>query len=224
VNRYTKAPKYHALNDGDERAAFEILFRTRYAVHHHKSAPLAMERQSYLHHLITQKMCHKGLKDTAALLLHVIRVLKITTPRMIRTSEITTAAKDWAKEHLAHRKGSQCQSAKRFNTAAKGWLRFHGLLKLNQPFYCHFDAQLTAFTAFLVDESGYCVSTIAGIKGPTARFLFWAAEGHHRLLSISYRDLDSFVDQGRAKGWRPATVKCYCSWSARSFVPLDELV
>ena len=210
MDQTNKLSKRHSFKDRDDRAAFEILFRTKYAVSHHRAAPLASERECYMQHLINQKMSHKGLRDTAALLLHVVRVLEITTPRTVHASEIKAAAKDWANESLAHRKSSQCQSAIRFNTAAKGWLRFQGLLKLSQPFLCHFDVELTAFTAFLVDELGYCASTIAGIKGPTARFLFWAAASHDRLSSISYRDLDSFMDQGRAKGWRPATVRCYC--------------
>ena len=155
-------------------------------------------------------MGHKGLRDTAALLLHVVRVLETTTPRTVRASEIKAAVKDWSNEFLTHRKSSQRQSTIRFNTAAKGWLRFQGLLKLSQPFLCHFDVELTAFTASLVDETGYCASTLAGIKGPTARFLYWAAASHDRLSSITYGDLDTFMDQGRAKGWRPATARCYC--------------
>jgi hypothetical protein len=115
------------------------------AIEKHKAAPLREERERFLVHRRALGMRRSNVRGLASALLHVVRLLNLDAPRQVTLLEIETAGELWAvdTEHHLYRK-SRKNSKKVFVTAAKIFLRFHGLLDLQipaQPFFAYGESQ-----------------------------------------------------------------------------------
>src|ERR1700756_2753090 len=77
-------------------------FRKNQAIRRQLDAPLVKERVAYLQSQLEKGVGPKSVRYTAELLLHVIRVLAIATPRQISKIELQEAGTIWAQETLTH--------------------------------------------------------------------------------------------------------------------------
>jgi Enoyl-(Acyl carrier protein) reductase len=135
-------------------------FRTNKAIRRHLDAPLVNERVTYLQSRLERGVGQKSTKDTAELLLHVISQLAIATPRQISRSELLEAGTIWAQQTLTHRPAvANKYSARRFFTAGRGWLRFHGLYNLPELPPGEFSSVYADFIHVLKNKMGYQRST-----------------------------------------------------------------
>ena len=204
-----------------ERAIFESILDKAYAVNHHLAAPLSGQRAAYLQHLGEQGRTRKALKDTAALLLHVSRVLSLDEQKILNPIEIRRGASTWCTEELPHRRSPTKKSAERFYTVANGFLVFHGLKAKSDPLSCSFDPIFFQFQNFLISK-GYQPTTMRSIAPPVRTFLFWMFEQQMHPSSMRIEDIEMYLSQGvSAFRWRPRTLAGKCQ-ALRSFLGFLE--
>jgi integrase/recombinase XerD len=185
------------------------LFKTTRSAQCHRSAPLFNGRDAYLHELVGEGRTRKAVVDTASLLLHVVRVLNLVSPRAVSRFEIKLAAQSWAKEALPHRPSPRKTSADRFYTVAVSFLRFHKLLATADPLASTFDFAFARFQQYVFDK-GYLPTTVSTLLGPIKIFLFWASQRRSRLYLISRGDVQDFLKESRARGLRPRSLVNQC--------------
>lgn len=99
-----------------------------------ESAPLLKEREQYLTYLLQQGAALTKLRRTAAYLVHIVRVMNMTSLRTIGRGEIDRAGQFWAEYAGPNRKNWKTKGSPTvFVRIAKGWLRFHKQLKVPPP-------------------------------------------------------------------------------------------
>lgn len=180
-----------------------------------------IQRIAYLDHLVQNGRSRKTLKDTAALLLHVIRVLELHEQQIVNETDVHKAALSWSKELLAHRPRSSQRSALSFYTAANGFLTFHGLKMKSNPLSSCFDPVFFEFRSIVLSR-GYQATTVAAIVPPVQSFLFWLSKRKTELLSLSAADVDAYLESGLTSlNWRPRTVIGRCQ-ALRTFLRVAE--
>ena len=62
----------------------------------HEAAPLLKEREQYLAHLMQRGFERAVIRTTAAYLVHIVRVMSMTSLRGVEQEEIDTAGEVWA--------------------------------------------------------------------------------------------------------------------------------
>jgi hypothetical protein len=197
---------------------FETLFARKDAIKRHREALFLSERETFLRRLLEKGRHPKTVCDTAELLLHVIRVMKIAKRRDVSQVEIREAGRRWACESLSHRPPRKNKtSARRFVNVAIDWFRFHNLLLPPSLSSCHFDYAFEEFATAMQDRLSYLPMTIASICRPVKRFLLKMATRHGHLSSISIQDIDDYLGEGRREGWRPRTIVSHCQ-ALRAFL------
>jgi len=70
----------------------------------HEAAPLLKERELYLTHLLHRGFGRAVVRCTAAYLVHIVRVMNMTSLRSVGQEEIDTAGEVWAAYEGPHRK------------------------------------------------------------------------------------------------------------------------
>jgi len=89
-------------------------------------APLLLEREEYLSHLVKLGRAKHAIRRTASILLRAVILLKMEKPRRISHAEIVQAsiAEEWNEGAFKIRKLGKLAS-ENFIRATTGWLRFH---------------------------------------------------------------------------------------------------
>src|ERR1700722_16745897 len=117
---------------------FEMYFTMPDAIRRHRAAPLAKEREAFLHYLSENGTRRPNLRVVAADLLTIVDVLKLQNPGDVTHAEIHAAARQW-RLHGRRRNGRKPGgwSAWYFGWIARRWLRYEGRLaslSARQPF------------------------------------------------------------------------------------------
>src|SRR6266850_4693235 len=107
----------------------EGILEERPALIRHRTAPLLREREQFLSHLLRQGTSHHRVRSIAAYLIHVVRLLELTSLRSVEVEEIKKAGECWANCQGPHRRRKAGRAAAFcFTYVAKKWFRFHGRL------------------------------------------------------------------------------------------------
>ena len=97
----------------------------------HRVAPLLKEREQYLSHLLQRGTSQHRVRSVAAYLIHIIRLMELTTLRKVDLEEIKKAGECWANYRGPHRRRRAGRTAAFcFTNVAKNWFRFHGQLAI----------------------------------------------------------------------------------------------
>jgi hypothetical protein len=100
----------------------------------HRAAPLLREREQYLATMLKRGVSRKTVRHTAAYLIHIVRLLKMTSLRRIELNEIEAAGQEWAAyEGPLRKKLGRPGAPSMFVRIAQSWLRFHGQLPTLPP-------------------------------------------------------------------------------------------
>ena len=178
----------------------------------HRTAPLLKERDQYLTHLLRKGFTAYRVRGDAAFLIHIIRVMKLTTMRNVELEEIIRAGKRWANYKGPLRKGGQLQTTpENFIRVAKAWLSYYGCLVLPPAPTGPFDRQIMEFKAFLKLERRLSSSTVIHYIDRTTLFLRWLSEKHDSLSVVSVVDVDEFILSKRRAGWSICTLATHCT-------------
>ncbi len=62
----------------------------------HEAAPLLREREQYLSTMLKRGVSRIVVRSTAAYLIHIVRLLKMTSLRKVELNEIEAAGREWA--------------------------------------------------------------------------------------------------------------------------------
>lgn len=173
----------------------------------HQLAPLLKEREQYLSHLLRQGTSRIRARSIAAYLIHIIRLMELTSLRSVELEEIKRAAECWANYRGPHRRRRTGKAAAFcFTNVAKNWFRFHGCLTVPpappQPFH----ELIRDFVESMRSAQGLSPETIRGYSSRAGIFLRWLAKRHDSLFSISLNDVDDFLAGKATDGWSPATL------------------
>jgi len=177
------------------------------ALTRHRTAPLLREREQFLSYLLRQGTSHHRVRSIAAYLIHIVRLMELTSLRSVKLEEIERAGKCWASYRGPHRRRKAGRAAAFcFTSVAKKWLRFHGQLTV-PPTPAHpFSEFIRDFIECMRSTQGLSPDTIRSYSSRAGIFLKWLGSRHEALGSVSLRDVDDFLASKAAGGWRPMTL------------------
>ena len=173
----------------------------------HQRAPLLRERESYLAHLLRRGTSHKRARSIAGYLIHIVRLLRLSHMRGVDVQEIERAAKRWATyTGLLRRKKAGLTAADCFARVARNWLRFHGNLTVPVVATHPSDMIVRDFVQHLKQRNGLSAETVKGYSSRAGIFLRWWLDRCGQLSSVTLMDVDAFLTERAALGWRPRSL------------------
>lgn len=199
----------------------ESLFVHKDAIKLHLAAPLVAERQRYLAALVASGMTQKYVSQRATFVRHVVEVLAPSDPRAIDEVDIAVGLQRWIMK-TSHATREESRTRDEFKAAARSWARFLGIYQEPHQKFCRFESEYQAFLTGMRIELGLLPASISAAAKPTKRFLLWITPRGLALTDVSLLDIDRFIDDGRARGWSPRTIKCNCQ-ALRTFFRYAEL-
>jgi integrase/recombinase XerD len=177
----------------------------------HRVAPLLKEREQYLSHLLQRGTSQHRVRSVAAYLIHIIRLMELTTLRRVDLEEIKQAGECWATYRGPHRRRRAGRTAAFcFTNVAKNWFRFHGQLAVPPAPPRPFHELIRDFVEFMRSAQGLSPDTIRGYSSRAGIFLAWLATRHNSLSSVSMNDVDEFLARKARDGWGPGTLVAQC--------------
>ena len=188
----------------------------------HQSAPLLAERETYLSHVLQQGASLDRAKAIAETLIHAVRLLGMSQSRLIDPTEILAASAAWEKDEVFRKRGVGGKySARKFEGITRGWLRFHGLLTKSNLLEPPFDFIFSKYLHDMRVTQGLSAASISSYQERTVTFLRWFSKKHEDFKDISLNEVDSYLDELRACGWRPRSVAAACC-ALRNFMRFCE--
>jgi len=144
------------------------------------------------------------VRTTATYLIHIVRLLKMTSLRKLEPKELEAAGRKWAAHQSPLRNNrKQPRAPFMFVRIAQSWLRFHGQLPTLPP--CPFQHQVEDF-AEAMRIRGLSSVTVEARSYKALTFLRWFGEQHQSLRSVSLCSIDDYFAIKRRQGWSVATI------------------
>jgi integrase/recombinase XerD len=186
---------------------FEELFTFQLAMHRHRSAPLRVERETFLEELRRQGASRHLLLQTASRLIYIVHYLRIPNLRSVTTDEIRQAARVWVKNRDPDRLRTFSRSAiYGFTGLARKFLRFHGCLSEPPKRLQPFPHQLEKFMVFITKERGLRAETVKGYRWHVITFLNWLSQQSKRFSALTSNDIDYYLLY-RSEKWKPLMLR-----------------
>lgn len=177
----------------------------------HLQAPLLSEREDYLSHLSRGGLEISSLRFKASLLLHVLRLLSISTPRQVTLDEVREAASAWAKDSTFHKAmPASDRTAPALYCVALDFFRYHQWLIEPPAPTQSFATLLADLIRHLRETRGLVPSTIRSYVARSAEFLNWIARRHDCFANATLSDIDDYLDSKRAEQLQPRTINVIC--------------
>jgi len=173
--------------------------------------PMFSERDRYISHLLAQEVSVARVKIISTLLLHIVRLLELDSPRLVYMAEIQQASAAWltdCESHSTRKPGPQ--SARDFASIAKKWLMFCNLVQTPTMPAQQADLIVDAFVDFMTQQ-GHRSRTVQTYSLRVFQFLHWALPSHQGLSTMSLVDIDDFFESKRNEGCLPRTIASFCS-------------
>ena len=159
-----------------------------------EEAPLLLEREAFLEHLLQQGTSLAAARGVSWQLLNVIRLLKLTQLRGVGIDEIEEAAKRWTRQQRSNPNiRSYKHSGSYFTYVAKKWLQFAGVLERPALPRTRFADEIADFARWMTEEMGLSMPTVRSRRQKTSLFLKWLSERHRSLAAVRLRDIDDFL-------------------------------
>lgn len=174
-------------------------------------APLLKEREQYLSHLLSQEVSTARVKTVASMMLHIVRLLDLDSPRIVSAEEIRQAARRWIVDvdsHVTRRVGPQSEAT--FVFLATKWLRSVNLIYVPISPVQPTDILLEGFVGYM-NQTAIYPRTIQNYRRRARPFLDWALARRGQLSSISLIDIEDFFSLKRDEGWLPRSIASLCS-------------
>jgi len=177
----------------------------------HLQAPLLKEREEYLSHRLRLGHELRYLRFKASILVHAIRLMKISQPRTIGSAEIQRAAEVWANDAAFHKtRPASNRSSLRFYSLALDFFRYHGWLTEPVAPGQAFSSLLADFTLYLREAKGLASGTIRNYNERTAHFLKWIVSRRDCFADVTLLDVDDYLERKHQEGFRPGSIQIIC--------------
>jgi len=159
--------------------------------------------------LMHQGSSQKRVRQVAAALLHVIRVLDLSSLRLVESSEIDVAGGRWLADPTASlRKPAGEISVREFRRVAMNWLRFHRSLApkidVPKPYGDILSLYLTYVNLTRSPSTAMLYFRWASL------FLAMTEVFQPRLSQLSMIDVNRFIDSKRSAGYKPRSLASVC--------------
>ena len=82
----------------------EAILKEQPALARHRAAPLLREREQFLSHLLLQGTSRLCVRSIAAYLIHIVRLLELTSLRNVELDGVKNAGECWARYQRPHRR------------------------------------------------------------------------------------------------------------------------
>jgi integrase/recombinase XerD len=187
---------------------FEQIFRRRYYVARHASAPYPEERKRYLAECARRGDAAVVVRQKAEELYWVAHRLSVYGNLFLTGDQIKAAAVDcdWRdRERDCSRKLNQPATRARFVVFALRWLRFLGCLRdCEAPI--PFQPRLEQFCRWAREERGFAETTVNQYLKCVRLFLRWYGALERPLSRVRIHDIDAYLSHGSEQGWCRITV------------------
>jgi integrase/recombinase XerD len=70
------------------------------ALGRHRNAPLLREREQFLSHLLRQGTSRRSVRSIAAYLIHIVRLMELTSLQDVESHEIGKTAECWSRRQV----------------------------------------------------------------------------------------------------------------------------
>jgi len=188
----------------------DSLFKFQSTRQSYREAPLIQEREAFLIYLYGLRVSSRRLRSISALLVHIVRILKMEPLRIFNDSEVRLAAKRWTTD--AHRvKGNRNKNEKSFYSLAVRWLRYANLLLPSPTVLTHCDVQLHHFLHYMTYQRGLSRDTIRSYYQRTSSYLKWAKDRNYVTNIVNLRIVNEYLTLCIDRNFRPATIASICS-------------
>jgi len=173
----------------------------------HRNAPCLVERERYLAYLFEIGTRRECVRNAAAMLLHIVRLLKIDSPRPVGLDEIVMGSKLWINDPDPHRPRQHPYS---FQRVAVNWLRFQGLLLAGPQPAPPFGNLLPEFLTAMRLQRGLSVETLKSYRSQTAAFLNWLQSRCPEFSEVRAVEVEDYIEEKRSSGWTRNSVAAHC--------------
>ena len=178
----------------------------------HRQAPLFAERERYLTYLVEIGTRREHVRNVAAMLLHVVRLLNLNSSRPVGMSEILQGCKRWVDDSNARRhRRPGLASPYTFQRVATNWLRFQGALITSPKHIPPFGVLLAEFLNGIRSERGLASETLRSYRVRILDFLNWLQPRRPEFLHVRASDIEDYFEAKRANGWLRSSVAAHCS-------------
>jgi integrase/recombinase XerD len=148
----------------------------------HGAAPLLREREQFSSHLLRQGTSHLRVGSIAAYLIHVIRLMELSSLRNVELEEVKNARECWARYRGPQGRRRAKIPARPFSEFANG------------------------FIEWIRSRQGLSPVTTKSYSYKAGAFLTWLANRKKQLSSVSLNDVDDFLADKAGLGWQPSTL------------------
>lgn len=189
---------------------FDRLFRRPQAVARHRNGPLAEERRRFLVHCAEQQMSPVTLGHIARNTLIVAKVLRLAKRpgELITRAEIEAAADRWVKRARRRKVHNVWFVRRMFKGHATRWLTFLGRLQAPAPVRRPYADLVAQFTAYMIQERGLSLRTVAYSSQQIQAFLTEIAEAKLRLKTLTGGQVNELLaNKIRDRGYTRVTVR-----------------
>jgi len=188
----------------------------------HRTAPLFQERERYLTYLFEIGSRRERVRDVATMLLHVVRLLELESPRPIGIDEILRGCRRWVDESNARRHGgSSVASTYQFKLVATNWLRFQGCLIAAPESASSFDHLLSEFLNAMRSQRGLALQTVLSYRSRILALLSWLQSRCSQFSNVRALDVEEYLEARRSDGWSRSSIAANCS-ALRTFFGYAE--
>jgi integrase/recombinase XerD len=172
-------------------------------------APFCAEREAYLLHLQKMGASYRELKLVAGYLLHIVRILDMTSLRPVSEEEIRAAGNHWARYTGPNKRALSCRGSPRYLVRfATQWFNFLGLMPT--PPRPRFHELIVDFDQAMINVRRLSPMTVKAYRERVSVFLNWLRVVNGRTLSaVSLPVIDDFLTDRRATCCN-ATLASYC--------------
>jgi site-specific recombinase XerD len=189
----------------------EIIFAFESTRRRQLAAPLPQEREQFLSYMLRQGTSIRRLRSVAAMLINIIRLLRLETLRRVEIKEIHEAALSWVTEVESINRNGQAKSAASFVYLALKWLKFLDAISTSNARIEPDDMQVEEFVHYMSNVRGMSQETIRAHRRRVNAFLKWNTSHHRSLADISAREMDAYLISKRNAGYLPRSMASVCS-------------
>lgn len=189
---------------------FETLFSSQFVVARHRSGPLALERERYLHYGATVGVTDSTQRHRAHILLRVARTMSPSDREGVDARRL-----DGIIGVISPPPTPKC--ALTIVTTARPWLKYLGWWREPQRPEAFAD-ELQEFVRWMRDERGLSPCTVEQWRDRVATFLLWCGQTGRSLATLEPKDIDAYFvtyGSGRWSSWPTCVAPRLCIQDAR---------
>lgn len=179
----------------------------------------ARDTLTYLLEIGTRR---ERVRNVATMLLHVVQLLNLDSPRPVGIDEILQGCERWIdNSNTSRRRRSRVASRYHFQLVATNWLRFQGSLIPTPIPTPPFGNLLSEFLNAARSQRGLTLETLQSYRSRILAFLNWLQLRCPDFSTVRALDIEEYLDAKRSETWSRSSFAAHCS-ALRTFFEYAE--